>query len=340
MPCLEHRVGQMRRRDFIMLVGGAAALPIVARAQQDERRRRIGVLIGLGESDPEGRKWVDVLVKSLQELGWKQGENIQIDLRWGGSDTGRIEAAAKELVTLNPELIAVSTTPAVAAVVATKTSIPVVFSAVSDPIGPGFVTNLARPGGNVTGFMNIEGSIGGKWVELLKEVAPQLSHVGVLYSSATAKSQLAYYQGPIEAASKSNGVTTQLAPWDDIKSLERAVTDFGQRADTGLIVVPTPHSNAERELIISLSRRYRVPAVYPFTFWVSQGGLVSYGVDLLDLHRRAAGYIDRILKGAKPGELPVQLPTKFEMAVNLKTATAIGLTVPPRLISRADEVIE
>jgi putative tryptophan/tyrosine transport system substrate-binding protein len=330
----------MRRREFIILVGGAAALPIAVRAQQEERRRRIGVLIGLGASDPEGQKWADALLKSLNALGWKQGENIQIDLRWGGSDTTRIETAAKELVTSNPELIAVSTTPAVAAILATKTGIPVVFSAVSDPIGPGFVTNLARPGGNVTGFMNVEGSIGGKWVELLKEVAPQLSHAAVLYSSTTAKSQLAYYQGPIETAGKSNGVTTQLAPWDDIKSLERAIVAFGQRPDTGLIIVPTPHTNAERELIISLSRRYRMPAVYPFTFWVSEGGLISYGVDLLDLHRRAAGYVDRILKGGRPGDLPVQLPTKFETAVNLKTATAIGLTVPPRLISRADEVIE
>lgn len=330
----------MRRRAFIKLIGGAAAWPLVARAQQEERQRRIGVLIGLGASDPEGQKWADALLKSLSALGWKQGENIQIDLRWGGSDVDRIETAAKELVASNPALIAVSTTPAVAAVLATKARIPVVFSAVSDPIGPGFVTNLARPGGNVTGFMNVEGSIGGKWVELLKEVAPHLSHVGVLYSSATAKSQLAYYQGPVEAAGKSNGVTTQLAPWDDIKSLEQAITAFGQRPDTGLIVVPTPHTNAERELIILLARRYRMPAVYPFTFWVRDGGLVSYGVDLLDLHRRAASYIDRILKGAAPGDLPVQLPTKFEMAVNLKTATAVGLTVPPRLISRADEVIE
>jgi len=186
----------------------------------------------------------------------------------------------------------------------------------------------------------VEGSIGGKWVELLREVAPRLSHVGVLYSSATAKSQLAYSQGPIEAAGKSNGVTTQLAPWDDIKSLERAIVTLGQRPDTGLIVVPTPHTNAERELIVSLALRYRIPAVYPFTFWIRGGGLISYGVSLTDLHRRAAGYIDRILKGAKPGDLPVQLPTKFEMAINLKTATAIGLTVPPRLITRADEVIE
>jgi putative ABC transport system substrate-binding protein len=330
----------MRRRDFIKFVGGAAAWPIAAHAQQDERQRRIGVLIGLGETDPEGRKWADALLKSLNTLGWKQGENIQIELRWGGSDVGLIESAAKHLATSNLELLAVSTTPAVAAVLATKTRVPVVFSAVSDPIGPGFVTNLARPGGTVTGFMNVEGSIGGKWVELLKEVAPQLSHVGVLYSSATANSQLAYYQGSIETSGKSNNVTIQPAPWDDIKGLEQAIAAFGQRPHTGLIIVPTPHTNAERELIISLARRYRMPAVYPFAFWVSQGGLISYGVDLPDLHRRAASYIDRILKGAKPGDLPVQLPTKFETAVNLKTARAIGLTVPPRLISRADEVIE
>ena len=330
----------MRRRDFMMLVGGAATWPAAARAQQDGRQRRIGALIGLGETDPEGRKWADALLKSLNGLGWKQGENIQIDLRWGGSDLDRIETAAKELVASNPELIVVSTTPAVAAVVATKATIPVVFTAVSDPIGPGFVSNLARPGGNVTGFMNVEGSIGGKWVELLKEVAPQLSHVAVLYSSITAKPQLVYYQGPIEAAGKSNGVTVQLAPWGDIKSLERAIVTLGQRPDTGLIVVPTPHTNAERELIVSLALRYRIPAVYPFTFWIRGGGLISYGVSLTDLHRRAAGYIDRILKGTKPGDLPVQLPTKFEMAINLKTATAIGLTVPPRLITRADEVIE
>ena len=251
-----------------------------------------------------------------------------------------MEAAARELLASTPDLMAVSTTPAVAAVLATKTRVPIVFSAVSDPIGPGFVTDLARPGGNVTGFMNVEGSIGGKWVELLKEVAPHLSHVGVLYTSTTAKSLLAYYQGSIEAAGKSNGVTTQLAPWDDMKSLEQAITAFSQRPDTGLIVVPTTHTTAERELIVSLANRFRLPTVYPFPFWVRLGGLISYGVDLPDLHRRAASYVDRILKGAKPGDLPVQLPTKFEMAINLKTAAAIGLTVPARLVTRADEVIE
>lgn len=330
----------MHRREFVTLLGGALAVwPLAARAQQGERRR-IGVLIGLGDSDPEGRKWADVLVKSLQELGWKQGENLQIDMRWGGSDVSQIDRAAKELVALNPELIAVSTTPATAAVFATKTRIPIVFSAVSDPIGSGFVTNLARPEGNVTGFMNLEGSIGGKWIELLKEMAPRLSHVAVLYSATTAKPQLAYYRGSIEAAGASLAVTTQLTSWDDISNLEKEIVALGGKPDTGLAIVPTPHTAAERELIVSLAQRYRLPAVYPFPFWVRIGGLVSYGVDLPDLHRRAASYIDRILKGARPSELPVQLPTKFEIAINLKAATAIGLTVSPKLIARADEVIE
>jgi putative tryptophan/tyrosine transport system substrate-binding protein len=310
------------------------------RAQQGERPRRIGVLIGLEESDPEGRRWVDALVSSLQKLGWKRGENLQIEMRWGGSDVTRIEIAAKELVALDLEVIETSSTPATAAVLATKTRVPVVFSAVSDPIGPGFVTNLARPTGNVTGFMNVEGSIGGKWVELLKEVAPHLSHVALLYNSTRSKPQLAYYQDPIKSAGASFGVTTELTAWDDIKNLEQAMSALGQKPNTGLIVIPTPHTSAERELIISLANRYRVPAVYGFPFWVRGGGLISYGVDLPDLHRRAAAYIDRILKGAAPGDLPVQLPTKFEMAINLKTATAIGLTVLPTLLARADEVIE
>ena len=252
----------------------------------------------------------------------------------------RNEAVARELLKLNPELIAVSTTPATAAILATKTRIPIVFSAVSDPIGSGFVTNLARPDGNVTGFMNVEGSIGGKWPELLKEVAPHLSRLAVVYNSARAKSQLAYYRSPIEAAGASFGVTTELTPWDDINNLERAIVTLSRKPNIGLIVIPTPHTEAERELIILLANRYRMPAVYPFPFWVRRGGLVSYGVDLLDLHRRAAGYIDRILTGTRPSDLPVQLPTKFEMIINLKTATAIGLTVPPTLITRADEVIE
>jgi putative tryptophan/tyrosine transport system substrate-binding protein len=331
----------MHRREFLGALGGAAALwPGLASAQQSSRPRRIGVFIGIDEGDPEGRRWADALVKSLQGLGWKEGENLQINLRWGGSDATRIKAVARELVELNPEVIAVSTTPATAAVVETKTRIPVVFSAVSDPIGPGFVANMARPGGNVTGFMNLEGSIGGKWVELLKEVAPRLTHLGALYSSATANPQWAYYRGSIEAASSTLGVTTQSIAWSNSTELEQGIVALGGKPNAGLIVIPTPHTAAQRELIISLARQYRMPATYPFRFWVRSGGLLSYGVDLADLHARAAVYIDRILKGANPGDLPVQLPTKFEMTLNMKTATALELAVPPTLLGRADEVIE
>jgi putative tryptophan/tyrosine transport system substrate-binding protein len=331
----------MRRREFFKVIGSGAlaALPFAALAQQTERPRRIGVLIGLEESDAEGGKWRDALVSSLEKLGWRQGENLQIEMRWGRSDVSQIQKAANELVTLNLEVIETSTTLATAAVLATKTSLPVVFSAVSDPIGAGFVTNLARPNGNVTGFMNVEGSIGGKWVELLKEVAPQLSHVALLYNSTRSKPQLAYYQDAIKVAGTSFGVTTELTAWENIKILEQAMSALGQKRNTGLIVIPTPHTSAEREVIISHANRDRMPAVYPFPFWVRAGGLISYGVDLPDLHRRAAAYIDRILKGAAPSDLPVQLPTKFEMTINLKTAKAVGIKVSPTLLALADEVI-
>ena len=244
---------------------------------ESDRVRRIGVLIGLGESDPEGERWASALIKSLQELGWNQGENLHIDMRWGTSDVTRIQALAKELVALNPELIAVSTTPATAAVLQQTRTIPVVFSVVFDAFGLGFVTNLARPGRNVTGFSYLEESIGGKWVELLKEVAPRVSRLAVLYNSVTAVSQAAYYRGPIEAAGASLAVTTQSVPWDDLSNIEQAIVALGQEHNTGLIVIPTPHTVAQRELIVSLANRYRVPAVYPFPFWVRGGGLISYG---------------------------------------------------------------
>ena len=330
----------MKRRDVIGALGGAVAFPFVARAQHSDRVRRIGVLIGLTEGDPEGKRWADALVKSLHELGWVAGKNLQIDIRWGTTDVVQIRSSAKELVASNPDLIAVSTTPATAAVLETKTRIPIVFSAVSDPIGPGFVTNLARPGGNVTGFVNLEGTIGGKWVELLKELAPHLAHLAVLYNRATASPQFAHYRRSIEAACTLLGVTIETVPWDNTTDLEQAVVALGRKANAGLVVIPTPHTVAQREFIVSLANRNRMPAAYPFPFWVRGGGLISYGVDLADLHRRAGVYIDRILNGTAPGDLPVQLPTKFEMAVNLKTATAIGLSVPPTLLGRADEVIE
>ena len=314
------------------------------RRGRHERRTGRSARLGITASRlPCGAKmatWMRRSPASLRDLGWKQGENLRIDMRWGEGDITRIRALARELVALNPDLIAVSTTPDTAAVLQETRVIPVVFSAVSDPFGPGFITNLARPGGNVTGFMNLEELIGGKWVELLKAVAPHVTHLGVLSNSVTSVSQAAYYRGPIEAAGASLAVTTASVPWDDLSNIEQAIVALGQEHNTGLIVIPTPHSVAERELIILLANRYRVPAVYPFPFWVRGGGLISYGVDLSDLHRRAGVYIDRILNGAKPGDLPVQLPSKFELAINLKTATALGLAVPSTLLARADEVIE
>jgi putative ABC transport system substrate-binding protein len=218
---------------------------------------RIGVLIGLAQSDPEGRRWADALIKSLQELGWRQGENLQIDLRWGGSDPMEIQALAAELVATKPELIAVSTTPGTAAVLQQTRTIPMVFSAVADAFGTGFITNLARPGGNVTGFINLEESIGGKWVELLKELAPSLARVTLLYNAATAAAQAAYFRGPIENAAASHALTTQLAPWDDVNDIEQTIVALGQR-DAGLIVIPTPHTTAQRELIVSLANHHRM----------------------------------------------------------------------------------
>jgi putative tryptophan/tyrosine transport system substrate-binding protein len=333
----------MRRREFITLLSGVAAPllgALAARAQQPRGMRRIGVLNGLHEGDSEGRRWVDAFIGSLHEFGWKQNENIQIEIRWGGGDVIRTNAMAAELVASNPEAIQASTTLAVAAVLQQTRVIPVVFAAVSDPFATGFVSSLARPGGNITGFLNDHASIGGKWLELLKEVAPYLAHVTVLYSAITAAAQTAYYRPAIEAAAASFALTLQWAAWQDERQLEEAIVALQLRPDGGLIVIPTAHSPAQRELIVSRANAHRIPAVFPFPFWVRGGGLISYGVDFSDLHRRAAGYMDRILRGANPGELPVQLPTKFELAINLKAAAALGLNVPGALLGRADEVIE
>jgi putative ABC transport system substrate-binding protein len=296
------------------------------------------MLMGLAESDPEGQRWAQTFIQALQELGWRNGTNVRIDLRWA-TDLDNMRTFAKELVELQPDLIQVTTTPATAEVLRQTRTIPVVFSVVSDPVGSGFVRNLPRPGGNATGFINIESSLGGKWVELLKEIAPRVTRVAMLFNPTTAP-QTAYYRGPLEAASSSLGIAATTAPIRETAEIETTIAALGQDPQAGLIALPDLFVASHRDLIISLAARHRVAAVYPFRFFVRAGGLISYGVDLPDLQRRAASYVDRILKGATPADLPIQLPTKFELAVNQKTAKALSLAVPPTLLATADEVIE
>jgi putative ABC transport system substrate-binding protein len=329
----------MKRRQFIGLLGGAAAWPVAARAQRSDRVRRIGMLNTLAEDDPQGQQQEQTLLQSLQELGWKRGTNLEVNLRWGASNNERIQMIAKELVAAQPDVIQVTTTPGTAAVLRETRTIPVVFSIVSDPVGAGFVASLPHPGGNATGFINIESSMGGKWLELLKEVAPHVSRVTLLFDPTTGP-QANYYQAPIEAAARSLAIALKSAPVGDVAAIETEIAATVRERDTGLVVFPDIFTFTHRDLIVSLANRRNLPAVYPFTVFASAGGLVSYGVDLLDLQRRAAGYVDRILKGTKPEDLPVQLPTKFELAVNLKTAKALGLTIPESLLASADEVIE
>lgn len=328
----------MRRRQFITFLGGAAALlPTTARAQ--ERMRRIGMLVGVAESDAEGQRWVQAFLQTMQTLGWQRDINVQIDVRWGASNLDRMAGLAKELVSSQPDLIQVTTTPATAAILRETRNIPVVFAVVSDPVGSGFVQSLSHPGGNVTGFINVEASVGGKWVQLLKEIAPQISRVALLFDPDTAP-QTDFYREAVEAAGKAAGIATPAAPFHGTRDIEAIITELGRGAEAGLIVMPGNSVQSHRETIISLAARHRVPALYGFRFFVNDGGLVSYGVDLPDLQRRAATYADQILKGANPADLPVQLPTKFELAVNLKTARALGLTIPNTLLAGADAVVE
>ena len=330
----------MNRRAFITLLGGAAAAwQLAAHAQQLERMRRIGVLISVAEADLEGQRLVQALLQGLQELGWKRGTNLAVDLRWGNSNNERIRTIAKELVAAQPEVLQVVSTPGTAAVLEETHTIPVVFSIVSDPVGAGFVRSLPYPGGNATGFINIESSIGGKWLELLKEVAPQVARVTMLLNPATAP-QAHYYRRAVEVAAPSLAITPRAALVSDIAAIEIEIVATARDRQAGLIVLPDTFTFTYRDLIVSLANRAKVPAVYPFTPFAAAGGLLSYGIDLPDLQRRAAVYVDRILKGAKPADLPVQLPTKFEFVINLKTARALGLDLPPTLLARADEVIE
>jgi putative ABC transport system substrate-binding protein len=331
----------MRRRAFIRLLGGAAAAwPIVARAQQSGGMKRIGVLMSYAESDREGQAWFAAFREGLQKLGWTEVRNIRIDTRWTTpGDAESMQRFAKELVALQPDFILSQNTPTTVALLEQTRTIPIIFANVADPVGSGFVASFPRPGGNVTGFTSLEPTVAGKWLELLKEIAPRVNRVALLFNPATAP-HFEYWLNPFKAAAASFGVEPIVAPVRDMSELESVVAAQARAPNGGLIVMPDSFTNVHRAEIISLAARYRLPAVYGYRFFADLGGLLSYGNDPPDNFRRAATYADRILKGAKPGELAVQAPVKFELVINLKTAKALGLDVPLHLQQSADEVIE
>jgi len=328
----------MKRREFITLLGGAAAAwPLAARAQQAERMRRIGVLAPTAPDDAEAQTRFAALRQGLQRFGWIEGRNLQIDARWGAGDAGAIGSAATELAALAPDVIVASGSAAAAILQATRT-VPIVFVSVPDPVGSGFVESLAQPGGNATGFIMFEYGLSAKWLELLKEIAPGVTRAAVLRDPAIVAGigQFAV----IQSAASSVGVDVSAINMHDGAEIERAVTAFARRPNGGLILTASALAAIHRDLVVSLAARYKLPAVYITRYFVAGGGLVSYGPDFVDQYRRAAEYVDRILKGEKPADLPVQAPTKYELVINLKTAKALGLDVPPTLLGRADEVIE
>ena len=329
----------MTRREFITLLGGAAAWPFAVSAQGPERMRRIGVLMGFGESDRQGRAFVAAFRDELQKLGWVEGRNIRIDIRWAAGDTALMQQFAKELVALQPDLILSHLTPTTTALLQQTRIIPIVFALVADPIGSGFVASFARPGGNVTGFIFTEPTMAGKWLELLKEIAPGVTRVAMMFNPATA-TYAEYWLNPFKAAAVSFAMEAIAAPVRDRSELETVIAAQARDPNGSLISMPDSFADAHRVEIISLAARYRLPAVYPYRFFTELGGLLSYGVDVTDNFRRAATYADRILKGEKPSDLPVQAPVKFELVINLKAAKTLGLTVPLALQVAADEVIE
>jgi putative tryptophan/tyrosine transport system substrate-binding protein len=329
----------VKRRAFITLHGGVAvAWPLAARAQQGERIRRIGVLMNLAEDDPESQERMSGFVQALQQLGWTDGRNVRIEIRWAAADPERFRKYATELITPAPDVLLAGAGSSVTALQQVTRAVPIVFVNTPDPVGAGLVASLARPGGNATGFTVFEYGMTAKWLELLKQIAPKVTRVVVLRDPSLSANigQLA----AIQAVAPSLGV--ELTPIDvrDAGEIERGVSDFARRANGGLITPASPFQGVHRELIITLAARHGLPAVYPFRYMVTGGGLMSYGTDLVDQFRQAAAYVDRILKGEKPADLPVQAPTKYELVINLKTARALGLEVPPMLLARADEVIE
>ena len=330
----------MRRRDFITLLGSAAAnWPITASAQPREGMRRIGVLMHLTADDPEGQSRLAAFLQGLQEAGWTVGRNITIDVRWAGADVELMKRFARELVAAQPDLIFTSSTPATGAMVQATRTIPVIFVLVADPVGSGYVASLPRPGGNVTGFTPIVASLGGKWAELLKEIAPRIARVMLLFNPPSAPF-IESYLTPFKAAAASLGMEAIIAPVNDMPEFESRVTSQAREPNSGLVVIPDAFTELHVAEIVSLAVRYRLAAVNWSRSFADGGGLISYGPYLVEEYRRAATYADRILKGEKPSQLPVQAPLKFEMVINLKTAKALGLTVPQTLLVTADELIE
>jgi putative ABC transport system substrate-binding protein len=330
----------MRRREFIALLGGAAAWPLASRAQQPERMRRVGVLMGFDENDPEAKALLSAFTQGLAELGWTDGRNARMDVRWAAGNVDRMRMFAKELVDLQPNVILANTTPVTAALQQETRTIPIVFVSPSDPVGAGFVASLPRPGGNFTGFIDMEAAMVGKSVELLTEIAPGVKRVVMMFNPDTAPGGGSYYRPAVEAAARSLKVAPIITPVHSDAEIETAITSLGREPGGGLVVMHDAFVQVHRAPIILLAARNNVPAVYQRSLFVRDGGLLSYGPNQVDIFRRSASYIDRILRGTKPADLPVQLPVKFQMTINLKTAKALALTVPTTLLVSADEVIE
>ena len=329
----------MRRREFIALLGGAAvAWPRTAAAQQADKLRLVGVLMGWASDDQEAQNRFAAFRDAFAGLGWSEGRNVRMEVRWAGVDFERGHADAAELVALAPDVILCAPNVAVAELSHLTRTIPIVFGIAGDPVGSGFVSSLGRPGGNVTGFSATEPAMAGKWLQLLKEVAPAVARVAVLFQPETAANAAMWRV--VKASAPPLAIEVSAAAVHDAGEIEHAITTFASQANGGLIVLPGPVSLGHRDLIVALAARHRLPAIYPFRFFAAAGGLISYGPDPIDPFRRAAGYVDRILKGEKPGDLPVQSPTKFELVVNLKTAKALGLKIPESFLALADEVIE
>jgi putative ABC transport system substrate-binding protein len=334
------QLDHLRRREFITLLGGTAvAWPLAARAQQSERMRRVGVLMNLAADDSEAQARNATFLQGLSELGWTVGRNLRIDYRWGAGDTGLFRKYAAELVALSPDVILAGSGSTVPALLQASRTVPIVFTQTADPVGAGFVSSLARPGGNATGFINIEFAMGGKWLELLKQFVTSVTRVGVLRDTVNTAQGIPQFAA-IQTAAPLFGIDLTPIGVSDAAEVESSIKEFSRGPNDGLIITAGPLTAVHRDLIVSLATKHRLPAVYPFRYFVAAGGLISYGPDPTDQYRRAAGYVDRILKGEKPADLPVQTPTKYELVINLKTAKVLGIEVPPTLLARADEVIE